>query len=288
MEEGRIIKLIGGLYTIIDHHHQSHERRPLGILRYQNVRPIVGDKVLFDADSLISIRPRTNELVRPQIANVDQALLIHSAKAPDFSFALLDRFLILIEQNHIVPVIIVTKIDLLQEQELNELKKKLQYYECFYRVIYVSNKQHIGISEIVRVTENKINVLAGQTGAGKSSLLNAINPDLNIKTDVISKALGRGKHTTRHVELIPFESGWIADTPGFSKLAFPQMDSVSLKDRYPDFVHLSSQCSFNECTHIHEPGCKVIEAYHHDEIPRERYQNYVRFFQEIKATKPQY
>jgi len=287
-KEGRIIKLIGGLYTVIDGEKNKYVLKPLGIFRHKNIQPKVGDFVIFNEDSIIDIKERFNDLYRPMIANVDQVLLINSAKKPDFSFLLLDMFLTLIESNGIKPIIIITKIDLLEKGELETLKAKINYYEKFYSVIYFSAKTEIGKDEILKITKDKVNVLSGQTGAGKSSLLNVINPDLHIETNEISEALGRGKHTTRHVELIVFGDGYIADTPGFSKLEFIDYQADQIKYYFPDFFKLSSKCKFHECTHIHEPGCAVIEAVNSNEILKERYDDYRIIYNEIKSKKRVY
>ncbi|HQN74947.1 MAG TPA: ribosome small subunit-dependent GTPase A [Bacillota bacterium] len=287
-KEGKIIKSIGGLYTVTDKSFRQFVLKPLGIFRHRNIQPKVGDNVVFNEESIIEIKERKNDLYRPMIANVDQVLLINAATKPDFSFLLLDKFLTLIEANDIKPIIIITKIDLLNNIEIESLKSKINYYEKFYRVIYFSAKTMIGVNEILEVTKDKVNVLAGQTGAGKSSLLNAIDPNLNIETNEISKALGRGKHTTRHVELIKFGDGFIADTPGFSKLEFIEYQADQIKFYYPDFFSLSNNCKFYQCTHIHEPGCAVIEAYQKGLILKERYENYKFIYNEIKIQKPIY
>lgn len=288
MKKGRIIKLIGGLYTVIDQEDNRYQLKPLGIFRYQNEKPKVGDIVKFDDHSIVKLSERENELLRPAIANVDQALLVTSAKSPDFSFQLLDRFLLLIISENIAPVIVVSKIDLLSVSKLKELRSKLDYYQAYFPVIYFSTKTGEGLEAIVAITNGKVNVLAGQTGAGKSSLLNAIDPDLELATDEISEALGRGKHTTRHVELIRMEAGWIADTPGFSKLDFHGLDADIIGDFYPDFLALRKDCRFQLCTHTHEPDCAVKRALAAGKILPERYENYVRFYDEIKAIKPKY
>jgi ribosome biogenesis GTPase len=288
LKQGRIIKLIGGLYTVLDENNQRYTLKPLGIFRHKNIQPKVGDMVEFNEDSITKIHERKNDLYRPMIANVDQALLVNSAKEPDFSFLLLDKFLTLIEANDIHPVIIVTKIDLMKKEELSALKTKLSYYETFYPVIYFSSKTEENLEKIKQITKNKVNVLAGQTGAGKSTLLNVINPDLSIKTNEISKALGRGKHTTRHVELIAFGQGFIADTPGFSSLEFKDLSSENIKQYFVDFFELSHQCKFNACTHIHEPGCEVKKQLELGNILPERYQDYQTSYEEVKAIKPMY
>lgn len=288
MNKGRIIKLIGGLYTVIDKEDIRYQLKPLGIFRYQNEKPKVGDFVTFDNESIVGIDPRNNELVRPSIANIDQALVVLSAKEPEFSFTLLDRFLVLIEDSGIKPVIIVTKTDLLSDNEAIELKEKLDYYANEYEVVFFSAVSKENLAKIVQVTSGKVNVLAGQTGAGKSSMLNTIDDKLHLATDVISKALGRGKHTTRHVELIRFHHGWIADTPGFSKLEFQNIPVENLPLLYPDFVRLAGGCKFYGCSHVHEPGCAVIKACRQKLIPGERYENYLHFHEEIRLQKPKY
>ncbi|MCF7924081.1 MAG: ribosome small subunit-dependent GTPase A [Candidatus Izimaplasma sp.] len=288
MKKGRIIKVVGGIYTVIDELDKRYQLKPLGIFRHRNIKPIVGDFVEFNEDSIVKVYERKNELYRPLVANVDQALLVNSAKDPDFSFLLLDKFLTLIEANDILPIIIITKIDLLTELEFSNLKSKLTYYENFYKIIYFSSITKDNIDIIVSSAKGKINVLAGQTGAGKSTILNTINPNLNIKTNEISKALGRGKHTTRHVELIEFGEGYIADTPGFSSLEFKNIDSEEVKYYFKDFFELSKHCKFNECTHLHEPGCEVKKQLELGNILKERYADYKHIYNEIKTTKPMY
>ncbi len=288
MKKGRITKLIGGLYTVQDDNRQEYVIKPLGIFRYKNISPKVGDIVDYTEDNITKVYERKNELYRPMISNVDQALLVNSAKKPNFSFLLLDKFLAMIEAFNIVPIIIVTKVDLMTEIELEDLKKKLSYYEQYFKVIYFSKVTKVGMNEILDITDHKVNVLAGQTGAGKSTLLNTIDPSLNLATNEISKALGRGKHTTRHVQIYEFGKGYIADTPGFSKLEFENFQSDQLKYYYPDFFQHSSKCKFHECNHIHEPGCEVKRLMNAGEILNIRYDNYVTIFQEILAIKPKY
>lgn len=288
MNHPLIVKLTGGLYTVLLPTGELVSCKPKGLFRHHDVHPKVGDWVEMDGDTIVELWPRKNDFQRPHIANVDQVLLITSFKEPDFSFLLLDRFLALILRQDVKVLLIVTKIDLATEEELAELKAKLAHYETFSPVLYVSSRENTGIAALVEETKDKVNVVAGQTGAGKSSLLNAINPELELETDQISKALGRGKHTTRHVELIPFGAGWIADTPGFSKLEFLGMDAETLKDAYPDFEPYRNQCRFENCVHVKEPGCAVKAAVQNGAFPKERHDNYVRFYEEIAAVKPLY
>ncbi|MBN2541215.1 MAG: ribosome small subunit-dependent GTPase A [Bacilli bacterium] len=288
MKQGRIIKLVGGHYTVQDEAKQTYDLKPLGVFRHRNISPKVGDIVDFDENNIVEVHERVNELYRPMIANVDQVLIVTSAKRPNFSFLLLDKFLAMIEAFNIAPVIIVSKIDLMDTKERMDLEQKLDYYKQYFQVIFYSSKTLEGIPEILVATTDKVNVLAGQTGAGKSSLLNAIQPDLDLETDEISNALGRGKHTTRHVEIFEFGHGYIADTPGFSKLEFIDFQADQLRFYYPDFFAKSSSCKFYECTHTHEPGCEIKRLVSTGEIPEFRYDNYVSMYHEILQIKPKY
>ena len=288
MKEGLIVKLIGGLYTVLDENNDKFELKARGKFRHTNESPKVGDVVMFDDEFIKIVKERRNNLARPAVCNVDQAILINSAKEPNFSFNLLDRFLMLIENEDITPVIIVTKIDLCTNPELNELMRKMEYYESFYDVLFISSKTKENIEDLKNLFKDKISVFAGQTGAGKSSLLNAIDPELKLATNIISKALGRGKHTTRHSELIPVLGGLVADTPGFSKLDFFEIDLDNVLVNFVDFFELSSDCKYRGCTHINEPKCKVKEEVEKGTILPSRYANYLTIYDEIKNTKRKY
>ena len=231
--------------------------------------------------------PRENELSRPDISNVDQLLLTFSAVEPDFSFNLLDKFLVLAYKNDLKPTLLVTKIDLINNEDLKNLKANLSYYEKLgIKIFYVNSLDLSTTSKEEIFLENKITVLAGQTGVGKSTFLNAIKPELDIKTGEISKALGRGRHTTRHTELYKIRGGYIADTPGFSKLDLDIFEFDELKWYYPDFYDLSPNCRFtSSCNHLKEPGCEVTKLVNTGDILQSRYDNYVRFIDEIKSKK---
>ena len=288
MKKGLITKLTGGLYTVRDESNNSHELKARGKFRHTKESPKVGDRVMFDDEFIKELLPRDNNLSRPALANIDQAIIINSCKEPDFSFNLLDRFLLLIEHESITPVIVLTKTDLMSEVELNELKINMKYYEPFYKVIYTSTVTNEGSEEFKNIFKDKVSMFAGQTGAGKSSLLNILDTSLNLKTGIISKALGRGKHTTRHSQLHDLFGGLVADTPGFSKLEFYDIKEEEVPDCFVDSFELSSECKFRGCTHINEPKCKVKSEVENGNIIQSRYYNYKLILDEIKNQKIKY
>ncbi len=288
MKKGRIIKLIGGIYTVKGDDNTHHSLKPRGVFRHKNESPKVGDMVEFEGTLITKVYPRVNELIRPPIVNVDQAILINATKSPNFSTFLLDRFLILAHQASIEPVIVINKIDLLGEVALDKLKKTLRYYEQFYDVYFLSAKSPETLQSFETLFKDKVSVLAGQTGSGKSSLLNTLDNTLDLKTGETSKALGRGRHTTRHTELLEIKGGLIADTPGFSKLDFYNLTTDDLPHLYPDFFEKESACKFRGCHHINEPKCAIKKAVENNEIPTNRYNNYQKIYEEIKQQKPIY
>lgn len=232
---------------------------------------------------------RKNELIRPPIANVDQALLVFSIVEPDFSAHLLDRFLTVVESFRIQPIICLTKKDLASEEELNTVLGIAEYYESIgYEVIttYIDDPQ---LPEKLRpILSGKVTVLAGQSGVGKSTLLNTVLPSLGLQTGAISNALGRGKHTTRHVELLEVADGLVADTPGFSSLEFEHIEKEQLSSNFIEFNEPSLSCKFRGCLHFNEPRCGVKEMVAADEIKQSRYDNYLQFLKEILERKPRY
>ncbi|HEY4551736.1 MAG TPA: ribosome small subunit-dependent GTPase A [Bacillaceae bacterium] len=293
MIEGKIIKALSGFYYVLAEE-ELIQCRGRGVFRKNKVTPLVGDQVIFQAENdkegyIMEVLPRTNELVRPPIANVDQAILVFSATEPDFSPLLLDRFLAIIEAKGILPIICITKSDLLSEEERIEIESYMaDYQQIGYEVVLLSSKTNEGISLIFPFLEGKTSVFAGQSGVGKSSLLNALKPELQIKTDKISEHLGRGKHTTRHVELVEFGGGLVADTPGFSSLEFTDIELEELGECFPEMARLSANCKFRGCLHMNEPKCAVKEAVKDGGIPSHRYEHYQLFFSEIKDRKPRY
>lgn len=293
MPEGKIIKALSGFYYVLGDE-GIVQCRGRGVFRKNKVTPLVGDYVVYQAENdlegyILEIKERKNELVRPPISNVDQAILVFSAVEPDFSTTLLDRFLVLIEYNHIKPIICISKLDLPNET----LKTKLDQYAEDYRnagytVILTSSETELGIDELAPYLEGEISVFAGQSGVGKSSLLNVLRPDLELKTDDISSHLGRGKHTTRHVELIEIGNGLVADTPGFSSLEFTDIEAEELTYCFPEIATESEHCKFRGCLHLSEPKCAVKAAVETGKIPEYRFDHYKDFLQEIKERKPRY
>ncbi|HAQ08405.1 MAG TPA: ribosome small subunit-dependent GTPase A [Bacillus bacterium] len=293
MPEGKIIKALSGFYYVANKDGVT-QCRGRGVFRLNKVNPLVGDEVVFQAENdtegyILEVKERKNELVRPPIANVDQAILVFSAVEPEFSTALLDRFLVLVEFNHIQPLICITKMDLTSEKQKDRLEEYAQdYRNAGYEVIFTSSETSSGLGELSPHLEGKISVFAGQSGVGKSSLLNAIRPDLELKTDDISSHLGRGKHTTRHVELITINNGLVADTPGFSSLEFTDIDAEELNSCFPEISDLSNHCKFRACLHMAEPKCAVKAAVETGSLPDYRYEHYKDFLLEIKDRKPRY
>lgn len=293
MPEGKIIKALSGFYYVVNEDGVT-QCRGRGVFRKNKVTPLVGDQVSFEAENeregyIMEVYDRKNDLIRPPIANVDQAILVFSAVEPDFNPLLLDRFLVLIESKHILPIICISKMDIVNEQTKKKILKYADdYKKVGYEVLLTSTDDNKTIDMLLPFFENSISVFAGQSGVGKSSILQVLRPDLEIKTNEISSHLGRGKHTTRHVELIEIGNGWVADTPGFSSLEFTEIEVTELSDCFPEMRELSQECKFRGCTHISEPKCAVKEALSNNKITQYRYDNYVEFLQEIKDRKPRY
>jgi ribosome biogenesis GTPase / thiamine phosphate phosphatase len=293
MPEGKIIKALSGFYYVLGKEGMV-QCRGRGVFRKNKVTPLVGDHVVYQAENdqegyILEVKERKNELVRPPISNVDQAILVFSAVEPDFSPGLLDRFLVLVEFNHIKPIICITKMDLANSGQKSIIDRYvLDYKKAGYTVILTSSETELGIRELMPYLEGEISVFAGQSGVGKSSLLNVLRPDLELKTNDISSHLGRGKHTTRHVELIEIGNGLVADTPGFSSLEFTDIQPEQLSGCFPEILQESENCKFRGCLHLSEPKCGVKAALQRGDIPEYRYEHFRDFLQEIKERKPRY
>ena len=271
--KGQIVKIISDDY-FIDSSLGQVICKARGKFRKDNMIPKVGDYVIFDNDlkTIEKILPRKNELDRPFVSNIDEAFIITSLKKPDFSTNLLDKLLVVCEINNIKPIICITKKDLMNKKQLNEIKQILKYYKKIgYTIVY--NHQ---LFRIKRMFKNKTIVFTGQTGAGKSSLINKLNKDLNFETNEISEALGRGKHTTRYVTLVDINKGKVVDTPGFSAIDLSVYTDEQIKNAFIEFKNY--KCPYKGCMHIKEKECKVKENINSN-ILKSRYDNYIKFIE---------
>lgn len=293
MAQGQIRKALSGYYYVYNEG-ELIQCRGRGVFRNRGESPLVGDFVDFEkgknSDGVITkIHPRKNELIRPPIANIDQALLVFSAKEPDFQTTLLDRFLVVLESYFVQPIICITKMDLLNEDEKRDLQKFIEDYEKIgYEVITTFKNDPNLLGNLKTKLKGKMTVLAGQSGVGKSTIMNTLIPELNLKTGEISQSLGRGKHTTRHVELIEVGEGLLADTPGFSSLDFTHIEKNELSSYFPEMDRLSENCKFRGCLHLKEPNCAVKEAVEQGNVANYRYEHYLQLLQEIIDRKPRY
>ena len=270
--EGKIIRQISNLYTV-SCNEQTYDCHARGKFRKDKLTPLVGDIVEFDNENnyILDIKPRKNSLDRPSIANIDSALIITSVKKPDLSLNLLDKELVLIISNNIEPIIVFTKLDLLTKSEFKKIKNIMKYYTN----IGIKVTTNRNLYKLKRYIKNKTLVLTGQTGAGKSSLLNKLDNKLNLATNEISEALGRGRHTTRHVELFKYKTSFIADTPGFSSLDLKTIDKEEIKDSFLEFRNIT--CEYKDCMHTNEKQCTVKELVNNKKILKSRYENYINF-----------
>lgn len=293
MAQGQIRKALSGYYYV-EQNGELIQCRGRGVFRNRGEAPLVGDVVDFTKDGesdgyVMKIHPRKNELVRPPIANIDQAILVFSVKEPEFNTILLDRFLVVLESFHIEPIICLTKMDLLADSEHAGLEAYIEDYKAIGYEVITTYKEDVSLLDRLQpVLEGKTTVLAGQSGVGKSTLLNTLLPNLNLKTGIISQSLGRGKHTTRHVELIEVCGGLLADTPGFSSFDFDTIEKEELTACFPEFQRIAEGCKFRGCLHIKEPKCAVKAALETGEIKAYRYEHYEQFLQEILDRKPRY
>ena len=292
--KGLVIRLIAGEYLVYDTNSKKIiNAKPRGVMRIKSSAPKVGDYVDYtltdDEKGVIErIHKRHNDLIRPYISNIDQAFVIFSVKEPDLNLNLLDKFLVTLEFNNITPIIVFNKWDLLSHCEIDETKKIISYYESIgYKTIITSCSKNLS-NDLKDYIKDKISVFTGQSGVGKSSLLNLIDPSLSIETNEISQALGRGKHTTRHVELIKVESGWVADTPGFGTIDFEGMEKIDLAQNFIEFFKHGSSCKYNGCLHINEPSCKIKELVNDNIILKSRYENYLVFINDLGKDKKEY
>lgn len=278
--QGQIVKVISDQF-FVDLENEVIVCKQRGKLKNLKTLPLVGDFVLIDKEKkvILEILPRKNEIIRPNVSNIDQALVVTSLKNPDFSTNLLDKLLVQLEINNIKPIICLTKKDLLKKSEFELLESTIAYYKKIGYLV-VENTE---ILKIKKYLVSKVTVLIGQTGAGKSTLLNNLFKDLNLKTGEVSLALGRGRHTTRHVEIIKKGLIKVLDTPGFSALSFADYTPMMVRDAFIEFKNFP--CPYKDCMHLKEGECKVKEAVSKKEIIESRYLNYKNFQEEFKTSK---
>ena len=270
--KGQIIKISSDLH-FVSCDNKIYPCKCRGIFRKEHITPVVGDYVLFSKEKKLieHIMDRKNIFSRPKVSNIDQAFLITSLKLPDFSLNLLDKFIVLMELNHVEPIICITKSDLLNESQLKDIKGVLSYYEKIgYKVIY-----NYELDKIRDLLCNKTSVFTGQTGAGKSTLLNKLNPNWNLEVGEVSTALGRGRHTTRVVELFEFNNGKVMDTPGFSSLELNNYSKEEIRNAFVEFSNYP--CPFKDCSHTNEEECNVKREIYANNILESRYLNYLNF-----------
>lgn len=289
--KGKIVKGISGFYYVHVAETGIYECKAKGIFRNQKIKPLVGDDVeivVLDEEKRIGnvekILPRTRELIRPAVANIDMALVIFAAAKPDPNFNLLDRFLCMMEYQKVPVTICFNKCDLVTEEQREALRKI--YELAGYELLFTSAKTQENVEKLKSVLQGKMTAVAGPSGVGKSSLINDLQDAVQMQTGGISDKIERGKHTTRHSQIIPIaENTYIMDTPGFSSMDLPGFSKEDLWTCYPEFVRFEPECRFIGCSHIGEPDCGVKTALAEGKISQVRYDNYVQLYQEMKNMR---
>lgn len=288
---GKIIKGIAGFYYVHDGQARVYQCRAKGVFRNRKIKPLVGDNVTFSVldetegeGNIEEILPRKNALIRPEVANVDQALVLFAVRDPEPNLNLLDRFLVMMERAKVPVVLCFNKIDLCGQQQMDVYRKI--YEAAGYPVKFISAREEAGVADIREFICGKTTVLAGPSGVGKSSLTNIIQPEADMETGGISEKIKRGKHTTRHSQLFYVEENtYMMDTPGFSSMYVNDMKPEELKDCFPEFGSYEHLCRFNGCVHIGEPDCGVKAALERGELSESRYGNYKLLYQELKEKR---
>lgn len=289
--QGKIIKGIAGFYYVNVVESGVYECKAKGVFRKEKIKPLVGDNVRIEildeenkTGNIVEIFPRKNELIRPAVANIDQALVVFAVTKPTPHFNLLDRFLVMMERKEIPVVLCFNKKDIATSPEIAELEAI--YEKCGYPIVFTSALEQENIEEIRRLLLKKTTAIAGPSGVGKSSLINLLQNQVQMETGTISRKIERGKHTTRHSELIAVDvDSYIMDTPGFSSLYVNDFEKEELKYYFWEFASYEGQCRFQGCDHVHEPGCAVKEALEEGKIHPIRYKNYLEMYTELKEKK---
>ncbi len=288
---GKIIRGIAGFYYVYIEGFGEYECKAKGIFRNRKIKPLVGDDVeveILKKDSktgnIVDILERKSELIRPAVANIDQAMIIFAVSDPAPNYNLLDRFLVMMEQQGIETIICFNKMDKADHEERKSVEEV--YRNTGYQILFTNALEGEGMEEVKAVLKGKTTALAGPSGVGKSSLTNRLQTKVSMQTGQISEKIKRGKHTTRHSELIYMEEHtYLLDTPGFSSLYLKEIEKEDLQDFYPEFDYYLGQCRFQGCAHINEPDCAVKEALEEGKISESRYENYKLLYEEIKNQK---
>ncbi len=289
MPQGIIIKAISGFYYVQEGD-VVRQCRARGVFKKNGINPLVGDRVVFTPiggkEGVVEeVLPRTIELKRPPIANIDQAVLTFSAKEPDFNSKLLDRMLVQVERVGLSAVIVVTKADLLTDPSVAEVWLH-PYREMGYQTVVVSTESGHGLEQARELLQGKLSGLSGNSGVGKSTLLNALVPGLNLNIGEISQKLGRGRHTTRHSEIFRIgEDTYVIDTPGFASLEFTELEPDRLRECFRDIWKIGQDCDYRSCLHETEEGCAVRAAAEEGSMSKDRYEHYLEFLAEVKEAK---
>ena len=291
--QGKIIKGIAGFYYV-DSYDGVFQCKAKGIFRNKSIKPLVGDNVEFEITheedkegNITEILERDNELIRPAVANIDQAMIVFALKAPNPNVNLLDKLLVCMEYQNIETIICFNKTDIADKDFAEDLASI--YRNAGYKVLFTSATENEGVEEVKKALKGKSTVFAGPSGVGKSSMLNAIKEDAVMETGDISEKIGRGKHTTRHSEIFKTDDDtYVFDTPGFGSLFIPGMTKEKLEDCFPEFSLYTNECRFIGCAHINEPDCAVKDALEENKIAESRYESYKAFYEELKEQENKY